>query len=311
MARRKRKEEDGGNPPWLITFSDLMTLLLTFFVMLVSMSTVDEMRRLEVLTTVTGAFGFGTAFSNPIARTQSNQNVEPGPMDIDETSGDMEALKDMLWEDLGRDVNFLSNKYVQILSISTDVLFERGSSVLTMEGMRLLDAMLPVLLRLKYPLLIGGHTSNERDEEGEEFLPADQEKALSSSWMLSFMRCASVYNYLKSKNMPASMLSLEAFGRYRPRYPDKTARERRANRRVDLVLDKRTSPTDANLLNRLKGDEQKNDTYQYKEFIFKLPGDAKRRQDNAGNSIPAPEEPANAPEASGWRNVQQRRDLSY
>lgn len=295
MARRKKQEEEGGgNPAWLITFSDLMTLLLTFFVLLVSMSTVDEMRRLEVLTTVTGAFGFGTAYSNPIARTRSNQNVEPGPMEMDQTA-DMEAIKDMLWEDLGKDINFLSNRYVQILSINNDVLFKKGSSTLTPEGMRLLDRMLPVLLRLEYPLLIGGHTSTTRDEEGEDFLLQDLEKKLSPSWMLSFMRCAGVYDYLKSKGMPASMLSLEAFGQYRPRYPDKTARDRRANRRVDLVLDKRNPKADANLLDRLRNRRRPtNDSYKYRDFIFQLPGSAPERKEEprAPSALPeAPERP--------------------
>lgn len=289
MARRKKQEEESGNPAWLITFSDLMTLLLTFFVLLVSMSTIDEMRRLEVLTTVTGAFGFGTAYSNPIARTRAKQTIEPGPMEMDNTA-DMEAIKDMLWEDLGKDINFLSNKYVQILSINNDVLFKRGSSTLTPEGTRLLDRMLPVLLRLEYPLLIGGHTSTIRDEKGEDFLLHDQEAQLSPSWMLSFMRCASVYEYLKSKKMPASMLSLEAFGQYRPRYSDKTARDRGANRRVDLVLDKRNSRVDVNLLDRLKNRKRpNNDSYKYRDFIFRLPGAAPQEKEESRGQSSLPE----------------------
>lgn len=287
MAKRKREGENSGNPAWLITFSDLMTLLLTFFVLLVSISTIDEMRRLEVLTTVTGAFGFGTAYSNPIARTRSNQSVEPGPMELEQTA-DMEAIKDMLWEDLGKDINFLSNKYVQILSISNDVLFKKGSSELTPEGMRILDKMLPVLLRLEYPLLIGGHTSTMRDEAGEDFLLIDQEKKLSPSWMLSYMRCVSVYNYLKSKSMPTSLLSLEAFGQYRPRYPGDAARDRAANRRVDLVLDKRNAKTDTDLLNRLKKRSRRsNDSYKYRDFIFKLPESTPEQKENPGKTFPS------------------------
>lgn len=272
MARRKKEEESGGTPAWMVTFSDLMTLLLTFFVLLVSMSTIDEQRRLEVLTTVTGAFGFGTSSSNPIARTLSNKVVAPGPMEAEDTPADLEMVKDELWEDVGKDLNFLSNKYVQILSLNNDLLFRAGSSELTPAGKTLLDRMVPVLKRLTHPLLIGGHTSSMRDEAGENFLQLDRDDKLSPSWRLSFARSAAIYDYLRAQGVPDALLSMEAFGEYRPRYPEDTASQRRGNRRVDLVIDKRNSVTDARLLERARDRRKKTpEMYKYRDFIFTLP----------------------------------------
>jgi len=60
MARRKEKASgsDGGTPAWLVTFSDMMTLMLTFFVLLVSMAAImDERRKIVVLGSLVGTFG--------------------------------------------------------------------------------------------------------------------------------------------------------------------------------------------------------------------------------------------------------------
>ena len=272
MARREREEEEAGMPAWMVTFSDLMTLLLTFFVLLVSMATIDEQRRLEVLSTVTGAFGFATSTSNPLGRSLTNAVVAEGPMEAADTPADLEMVKDVLWQEVGRDINFLSNKYVQILSLTEDVLFKRGSSELSPEGKRILNKMLPVLKRLEYPLLIGGHTSSMRDEAGEDFLQINRDDKLSPSWALALGRSAAIYDYLKEEGVPAEKLSIEAFGEYRPRYSDKTERDRRANRRVDLVIDKRNPVADISLLNRAREPRQKEPaSYKYREFIFELP----------------------------------------
>ena len=58
MARKKRKKSSGGGSSWLVTFSDLMTLLLTFFVLLLSMATMDKTKLVEVFTVFINDIGF-------------------------------------------------------------------------------------------------------------------------------------------------------------------------------------------------------------------------------------------------------------
>lgn len=62
---------------------------------------------------------------------------------------------------------------------------------------------------------------------------------MDSTWPLSFYRSRAVYRHLVHRGIPASKLSLEAFGQYHPRYTNSTPEGRQKNRRVDLVLDKR------------------------------------------------------------------------
>jgi chemotaxis protein MotB len=236
MARRKKSGSDGGDPPWLITFSDLMTLLLTFFVLLLSMSVIDERSKLVVLGSVTKQFGIASSIFNPRSTQTKRSLREPGAMNLPQD--DLAPLRDMLYEDVEKDLNFMENKYVQILSINDQVLFTPGSVTLSPRGIVLLDRLVPYLQHIAHPLLVAGHTAMRRDEESS-YAVNRQEGMPDSTWRLSFQRALSVYSHLKERGIDPGKLSLEAFGQFHPRYSNIAPESRQKNRRVDLVLDKR------------------------------------------------------------------------
>lgn len=240
MAKREKPKIKRTGAAWLITFSDMMTLMLTFFVLLVSMSHLDERRRLVVLGSIIGTFGMGTSGYDTRTIKNKRTTIEPGPMNDVQ---DLEPLKNRLWDQYNQDLDFKSNKYVDIISISDKVLFKSGETALSPSGKKIVDTMLPVLLRLKFPLLLAGHSSIAFDETyGDSAeaipLPSDQ-KRLDVSWKISLFRTLSIYEYLLSRGMLPEMLRVEAFGNYRPKYDWNTPEHRRLNRRVDFVLDKR------------------------------------------------------------------------
>jgi chemotaxis protein MotB len=272
MARREKKSAKKGGSTWLITFSDMMTLMLTFFVLLVSMATIDERRRLVVLGSIIGTFGMGTAGYDARSTKDTRVTVEPGPM---ENIDNLEPLKDLLWEDLKEDIEFQSNKYVQIISINDRVLFNPGETELSNEGRKVIDRTLPILLRLREPLLLAGHTSVDRDEVSTLTEVQLEDKGLDPSWSLSFQRTMSMYRYLLSRGMDPDLLRMEAFGMFRPMYSDQTPRGRMRNRRVDIVLDKRNRQWVEKL--QPKPLPQDRDFF-YKDFRFELdlpPDDAR------------------------------------
>lgn len=273
MARKEKVKEPEGQPAWLVTFSDMMTLMLTFFVLLVSMSVMDERRRLVVLGSIIGTFGVGGQGHDVLSQRDRKTTVEPGPLELDSVN-DLEPLREMIWEDVTEDLDFASNKFVQVFSIPDDVLFAPGESEIKPEGRRILEMALPVFLRVGSPLLLAGHTSTLRDEEGASYRVEDLGQTMDTSWQLSFMRVMRVYTFLIEAGMSPDMLRVEAFGRFHPRFGSRTRADRRRNRRVDVILDKRNAQWSENLglLDRKKPEE----TFKYNDFIFRFEDRGKR-----------------------------------
>lgn len=277
MARKEKNSGGDEGPAWLITFSDLMTLLLTFFVLLVSMAVIDERNKLVVLGSVSTAFGLGAAQFNPVTKEPKLNKVEPGAMQED----DLIPVKDMLWEDMKDDLNFQENRYVQVLSIDADVLFAPGATVLTEKGQVFLNKIVPLLLRIKYPLLVAGHTANRRDEEGARYEVSFDKTKVDSTWPLSLARGQTVYKYLIRSGIPGQRLTQEAFGQYHPRYPDKDRAGRLLNRRVDIVLDKRNDPERLNIERIREQPPKPPGRFLFRDFQFDLdsiPGIGLRRR---------------------------------
>jgi chemotaxis protein MotB len=253
----------------------MMTLMLTFFVLLVSMSTIDERRKLITLGSIIGTFGTGKAFDN-LSINDRRRTVEPGPMDLDNLD-DLTPLQDKVWENAHEDLDFASNKFVQIFSINEDVLFEPGSTQIKPAGQRMLEGTLPVLLQIEYPLLLAGHTSTLREEQGTAYKVDRTQAGSDPSWKLSLGRTMSIYRFLLEHGVAPERLRMEAFGRFRPRYGDQTAAERRRNRRVDIVLDKRNGEWSSKITKPVVAPVE--GPYQYKDFRFHLEEAAPKRED--------------------------------
>lgn len=274
MGRKKKPKIPEGQPLWLITFSDLMTLMLTFFVLLVSMSVVDERRKLVVLGSIIGTFGFGSKGYDVLSDTGSRKTVQVGPMELQEG---LEPIKPLLWEFAEDDLRFESNRFVQILSIGADVLFTPDSTSLSIEGSRILDTVLPVLKHVKYPVLVAGHTSILRDELGEDYRVEDRDLTPDISWKISLSRSLAVYNYLIRNGINPDMLKIEAFGKFRPRHPNSTPEGRKMNRRVDLVLDTRSAQVSKEIKEYQPPHKEKN-KFEFDNFVFPIDDADKSRK---------------------------------
>ena len=270
MLGRQKMVEGGNQPSWLITFSDLMTLLLTFFVLLLSMSVIDERVKRVVLGSVTSRFGVGEGVFNPLGTDGKRSLAEPGAMDIPEE--DMAPMRDMIFDEAQKDLDFQENKYIQILSINDQVLFMPGSTELRKEGIDLLDKLLPYLQRIEHPMLVAGHTATQREEEGGSYTVRFDDPHADSTWLLSFRRAMAVYRHLISRGIPPEKLMLEAFGQFHPRYSNDTPEGRHKNQRVDIVLDKRNSEW-IRKIEELQGTGQlprEAPVHRYKGFTFEL-----------------------------------------
>lgn len=266
MPRREKKQQPpAGSPAWMVTFSDLMTLLLTFFVLLLSMAIIDEQRKMVALGSIVGTFGPTPKTENHLAKRDERVSREVGPMN---DVKDLELLKPLLYEDARDDIRFMENKLIQIVSISTDVLFESGQTKLSLRGREIMGLIAPVLRDLPHPLLLAGHTSTLRDELGTRYLDYQpKEGELDPSWKLSLGRALAVYQVLREHGVPTGRMRVEGFGDTRPRYGSASESERRMNRRVDIVLDKRGAPDSGKIRERVPADKPE-DHMDYQGFRF-------------------------------------------
>lgn len=280
MAKKKKKKSAAGEetPEWLITFSDVMTLLLTFFVLLLSMaSMLDIKKKYLALGSLSSAFGLGkenlSIMGENISKTP--ELLEPGVME----SSDLEPLKNLIWEDFSEDLDFRENKFIQIFSVNAQLLFKKDTDELTPSGKKILERIAPVLKNVKFPIMIGGHTSLYETPQIENLISRGKELrniySIDTSWILSVKRCISVYTFLLSQGIPPNKLIIEAYGKYHPLYSNDTSIGRKKNRRVDFILDKRSyilhNPNKLREFNQLKQLKEIKRSIEYKGFEFNIP----------------------------------------
>jgi chemotaxis protein MotB len=275
MARDKKGKKDkqgGGQPAWLITFTDMMTLLLTFFILLLSMAALkDERKEVLVLGSISRTFGVGQETMSILGKEPSSMYLEPGAIRGEEPE-DLASLKNLLWEEQGQDLDFQSNIFVQVLSINSALLFDPGSSQLTAKGQNLLAKIAPELQDLPFPVLLAGHTSILADELDIDYLNQDFSQEEDPSWDLSLQRVQNVYRFFLRQGVAPKKLQMEAYGKYNPKFSNQTQKGREKNRRVDIILDKRNymDHVPNKLRNKPAFFTDRQDTFEYQEFKFDL-----------------------------------------
>jgi chemotaxis protein MotB len=277
---------------WLTVYADVVTLLFTFFVLLISLSVVDARSRSAAVGSVSATFGGARAAA---------ERPAPGspPGTVAEGASGTGFLYALVAGDTDDALDFQENSSVRIFSVTADALFlpadavrgrkpedaqsadfagRRGTRpgyVLSPRGGELLDTLFPHLLRSGYPVLVAGHGASRRDEEGDAYIADPDDKSADSTWLLSFRRALAVYRRLAELGMPQERLDMAAYGSTRPRFSENSPEGRRKNRRVDLVLDVR----DKEHLDRLEALREKDGIKRamyYRGFRFDLgaPGDA-------------------------------------
>ena len=234
MANKRNKKEepseDGGIPAWMTTYSDLMTLMLSFFVILVSFATFEQGRIVKLVGSFAGAFKIlpGGYKTDP-----GDQVLEPGKEMLQSyrASGEMFTKMKGVVESSGVSGGMAfsqTNKGFE-LSMSSYLLFglESGQAEILPEMQLFLDELLEVVRREPYLIRIEGHTDNYPVSSPE----------FPTSWDLSTARAVRILRYFVEKGgIAPSRVSAEGFGKYRPLFSNDTAEERAQNRRVVISL---------------------------------------------------------------------------
>ena len=261
MAKKKQEEAPKGSPAWMATFSDLMNLLLCFFVLLFSMSSIDAAKFEQVVASFNETFsvfsggataiGDGILISNGVSQLNELDEYinSTGKMDegqvVDE---DVAAVKEKMEEaqleesetlaeqiqeavddkEMGSaiDIEFTS-QYVQ-LTLKGALLFDSGSTLLKEEAKPVLDQVGLVLERYAAGTIeIEGHTDN---------VPMSGAK-YSNNDELSSGRALSVFDYLLSvTDLDPANVKHAGRGEYVPIADNSTPEGRTRNRRVEIKI---------------------------------------------------------------------------
>jgi chemotaxis protein MotB len=256
-------EEHDNHERWMVTYADMVTLLMVLFIILFSMSQVDQKKFDQLKAGL--AVGFGNSPSIQTGSTSILQEpgqavadaIAPQAVSLDTRATKPSAEKmqaedkaaklaaaqsevDRLKELLARfnaalrahhlegDVkSSIDSRGLVVSLVSRHVVFEPNLATLSPRGQEVIDTLAPVLRDIPDPLQIDGHTNQVKVKP--KFYPTD--------WELSAARAVTVLRHLNEiDHVPASRMTASAFGHEKPLVDPSKPGSQRINKRVDIVI---------------------------------------------------------------------------
>lgn len=239
MAGKKKKRESGG-ANWMDTYGDMVTLLLCFFVLLYSMSTVSS-EKWEIL--VRSFNPDAAEVSQIVVGEQQNTLSDPvsGGAKPDETVDDFDELYYQLSEyvtenNLQSQLELSRGDGFTFITFRDNVFFDGDSYILKDEGKVILDEFCQAIYEARdsiQEIQVLGHTSQATPDTPNEPV---------SDRFLASDRATEVLLYIQQKNIiePSKLVS-SGFGQHRPISSFDTREDRARNRRVEILITKNDS----------------------------------------------------------------------
>jgi chemotaxis protein MotB len=253
MARKKKHEEHENHERWLVSYADFITLLFAFFVVMYSISSVNEGKYRVLSSTLVTAFShpaktldpiqYGTPLRAPVIQhkllKQEDKDADPAPRigvdyQVMPTTGQMaqmEKIADEVKHNMKKlideglvDVN-KTNKGVEI-AINSEILFASGQAHLGDSAQEVLQRIAGLLKPQNNHINVEGYTDN---------VPINT-PAFPSNWELSAARAASVVHLFTNYGIEPQRLAAIGFGEFRPVASNTDDEGRRKNRRVAIMV---------------------------------------------------------------------------
>ncbi len=237
---RKKKPEPGADPnAWMVTFSDLVTLLLTFFVMLLSMSTMDINRVQKIMSSFTGGSGV-LEYTDLGALTPYEEQLKAlSKLDLSQLPTE-EILLDVflgrkadgataVFDDLAREIRVRKTAKGVSLVFGSRILFDSGGAVLKKEAGAALELAAKIINQIDRPVSVEGHTDS---------LPLSGSARYASNWELSLARSLAVRDFLvQQAGVNPRRMRVAALADARPLGDNSTVEGRSLNRRIEIVFE--------------------------------------------------------------------------
>lgn len=224
----KRLEEDESKPNhdrWVLTYSDMMSLLLVFFIVLYSISTVNATKFAQIASSLSKTFT-GTDY---VLFQYNGSSFMDGNSGDKSSLGEIEKqLKGFIKENnlQGAVTSYIDERGL-VISLQDSLLFDLGSADVRPEEKEVLIKIGDMLKSLPNHIRVEGFTDD---------LPIHNNK-FDSNWELSVIRATNVVKILVNEvGIEPARISAVGYGEYRPVVPNNSEENRRLNRKVDIVI---------------------------------------------------------------------------
>ena len=233
----EEEEGGGGAPGWIMTFADLVTLLMVFFILLFAMGSIEDEKWRLVKESLKSALGSETipeegtrqgldVISAKLSEESIDAIDEVGAMvakEIEEIASEVEEF--VYKNKLAGQVQVSSDERGAVITVSDIVLFSPGTARMNRKGTQVIKQVFDLLNQFNYEVKIEGHTDDS---------PIRTER-FPSNWELSASRAAEVARMFVESGFSAENLSIEGLAQFRPKVPNTSSLNRATNRRIEIV----------------------------------------------------------------------------
>ena len=245
MARRKREEDHDNHERWMVSYADFITLLFAFFVVMYSLSSLNEGKYRVMSDSVVQAFrNIGPHDTGrQIVALAPPPSIRPLPATAAETEleeqrrAKAERVRNMAEEIRKVLAPLVADGQVRVtegafgitVEINASVLFAPGEAQLGPDAVRALRAVAQVVADAEFPITVEGHTD----------VTPIASAMFPSNWELSAVRASSVVRLFVENGVRPSRLTAAGYGDQRPVADNATAEGRARNRRVAILVESR------------------------------------------------------------------------
>ncbi len=261
MTKREQEEDPQNTNAWITTYTDLMTLLLTFFVLLMTISTIDANRKREALNSLIGAFGFKPGAHSVLGK-ETGVNVTLGSAPMVKEEVDFEQLRNVAFKNgLDADVRIRREKERIIITLSKRVLFDRDSTTIKPASTKFLTEIGHIIKGVPGLIELRGFA------DGTEVILARD--PVKRAMYLSAERAMAVYNFFRNDaRIPMKKMVAHGFG-YRQEKKDIETGQIARDNQVEIICNYRARIP----FHLRKRAANRNILLDFKGFLFKLRGE--------------------------------------
>lgn len=224
------QDEGGGVPEWVITYGDVMSLLLTFFIMLAAMSQIkkEDDKYQAVVESLREQFGYDLTKKE----IPGEFKVRNSPWELLASLG---RAKRKDTANGGNDVQAVQGEEFQVEGIRPGlstvvggaIYFDEDSADLPENGRYVLDQLIPLIVGKPQKIEVRGHSSRK---------PAFERTGIRDRWDLAYQRCYNVMKYLIAHGIEPNRLRLSSAGPYEPLNNSLEPALRERNARVEVLV---------------------------------------------------------------------------